>query len=216
MDTSNLTGILGVRFAHRHIWILRRVRWLLHRKRLWTWRDAQTIFEEEICLRVHDCQMPWATKRKPSKTASSSNPSGSLPLIFTLRRTYVSSRFGQAFRVVLLEELQKFLTYKTSQIPRSRSVGRAYAAVNQAQISGTLRSKLSLRDRALPEYPAYALDWTRQITKLVQLAEREDSGDRRYPHRSPISHSAAVAPPRSNISEPRSGKYRLARSRKWR
>lgn len=47
-------------------------------------------------------------------------------------------------------------------------------SVNQAQISGTLRSKLSLRDRALPEYPAYAVDWTRQITELVQLAGQEN------------------------------------------
>ena len=33
--------------------------------------------------------------------------------------------------------------------------------------SGTLRSKLSLRGRAPPGYPAYAVDWTRRIRELV-------------------------------------------------
>ena len=106
MDTSNLTGILGVRFAHRHIGVLRRVRRLLHRKRFRPRRDAQTVFEEMICIRVHDSQMPRPTKRKPSNAASSGSPGRILSLIFTLRRTqslHVSSGSGQALRVVLLE-----------------------------------------------------------------------------------------------------------------
>ena len=106
MDTSNLTGILGVRFAHRHIGVLRRVRRLLHRKRFRPRRDAQTVFEEMICIRVHDSQMPRPTKRKPSNAASSGSPGGILSLIFTLRGTqslHVSSGSGQALRVVLLE-----------------------------------------------------------------------------------------------------------------
>jgi hypothetical protein len=106
MDSSNLTGILGVRFAHRHIGALRRVRRLLHRKRFRPRREAQTVFEEMICIRVHDSQMPRPTKRKPSNAASSGSPGGILSLIFTLRRTqslHVSSGSGQALRVVLLE-----------------------------------------------------------------------------------------------------------------
>lgn len=59
-----------------------------------------------ICIRVHDSQMPWPTKRKPSNTASSGSPGGIFPLIFTLRRTQsllVSSGSGQALKVMLLE-----------------------------------------------------------------------------------------------------------------
>ncbi len=65
------------------------------------------------------------------------------------------------------------------------------SAVNQAQISGTLRSKLSLRGPALPEYPAYAVDWKREIAELVQRSGQETADDRRHPHRSQISHSTA-------------------------
>jgi hypothetical protein len=71
--------------------------------------------------------------------------------------------------------------------------------------------QVSLRNRALSEYPAYAVDGTRRITELIQLAARKTADDRRHPHRSLLPLNRV-----GTISEPQSGQYRLARSRKWR
>jgi hypothetical protein len=38
--------------------------------------------------------------------------------------------------------------------------------------------QVSLRDRALSEYPAYAVDWTRRITELIQASRAENCGRR--------------------------------------
>ncbi len=50
----------------------------------------------------------------------------------------------------------------------------------------------SLRDRALLEYPAYAVDGTRQITELIQLAGQENCRRQALSSRFLISHSTAL------------------------